>query len=55
MGTRIYNGMLPLMVDMVSATVSPEVGKAIANAPLGTKPYAPDLLSPGEHEASSGT
>ncbi len=30
MGTRIYNGMLPLMVDMVSATVSPEVGKAIA-------------------------
>ena len=50
MGTRIYNGMLPLMVDMVSATVSPEVGKAIANAPLGTKPYAPDLpCSPREN------
>lgn len=50
MGKRIYNGMLPLMVDMVSATVSPEVGKAIAAAPLGTKPYDPDLpCSPREN------
>lgn len=50
MGKRIYNGMLPLMVDMVSATVSPEVGKAIAAAPLGTKPYDPNLpCSPREN------
>lgn len=50
MSERIYNGMLPLMVDMVSATAGAEVGKMIANAPLGTKPYAPDLpCSPREN------
>ncbi len=50
MSERIYNGMLPLMIDMVSATVGPEVGKMLANAPLGTKPYDPALpISPREN------
>lgn len=50
MAERIYNGMIPVMVDMVSATVGPEVGKAIAGAPLGTKPYEADLVcSPREN------
>ena len=42
--------MLPLMIDMVTATVGPEAGKMLANAPLGTKPYNPDLpCSPREN------
>lgn len=50
MSERIYNGMLPLMIDMVTATVGPEAGKMLANAPLGTKPYNPDLpCSPREN------
>ncbi|MDC7287791.1 hypothetical protein NXH76_08265 [Blautia schinkii] len=50
MSERIYNGMLPLMIDMVSATAGPEVGKMLANAPLGTKPFNPDLpCSPREN------
>ena len=50
MSERIYNGMLPLMIDMVSATAGPEVGQMLKNAPLGTKPYNPDLpCSPREN------
>ena len=42
--------MLPLMIDMVTATVGPEAGKMLANAPLGTKPYDPALpISPREN------
>ena len=42
--------MLPLMIDMVSATAGPEVGQMLKNAPLGTKPYNPDLpCSPREN------
>lgn len=50
MSERIYNGMLPLMIDMVTATAGPEIGKALAGAPPGTKPYNPDLpCSPREN------
>lgn len=50
MGSRIYNGMIPLMVDMVSATMGPQVGAMLASAPLGTKPYEPGLeCSPREN------
>ncbi|MEG2259770.1 MAG: uroporphyrinogen decarboxylase family protein, partial [Oscillospiraceae bacterium] len=42
--------MTPLIADMISATVSPEVGKMIANAPLGEKPFDPELpITPREN------
>lgn len=50
MGKRIYNGMIPLMADMVGATVGKEAREMVRNAPPGTKPYREDLpCSPREN------
>lgn len=38
MSERIYNSMIPMMVDMIAAISGPEAGAAIANAPVGPKP-----------------
>lgn len=39
MGDRIYNSMVPMMVDMIAAIAGPEAGQAIANMPPGPKPF----------------
>lgn len=43
MSERIYNSMIPVMVDMISAIAGPEVGQQIANAPVGPKPIDESL------------
>ena len=50
MAERIYNGMIPLLADMVSATAGKEFGEKFRTGPLGTKPYDEELpCSPREN------
>ena len=50
MAERIYNGMIPLLADMVSATAGKEIGEKFRTGPLGTKPYDEELpCSPREN------
>lgn len=50
MSNRIYNSMIPIMVDMITAISGPEIGAALAAAPAGPKPIDESLpCSPKEN------
>lgn len=50
MEKRMYNGMIPLLADMVGATAGKKAGEMVRNTPPGTKPYREDLpCSPREN------
>lgn len=50
MSERIYNSMVPMMVDMITAIGGPDAGQMVANAPIGELPYDETLpISPKEN------